>query len=175
MTRNLVNGAVGGALATAVYSVVLIAGDRAGVLDEPPPKKIMRVLLPGSKHRPKQGEGALSTIAHFAYGSAAGAVLAMLFRGERVPLPIGAAYGLAVWYASYQHWVPRLGAHPPISRDRPERQALLALGHMVYGTSLAIAMNRLGREKTPGPRVVPSEGYENERAKFLRRSAQPVY
>jgi hypothetical protein len=173
MTRNLVNGAVGGALATAVYSAVLMAGDRAGLLDQPPPKKIMRITLPGSRHRRKPGEGVLATIAHFAYGSGAGAVLGLLFRGQRIPLPVGAAYGLAVWYASFQHVVPRLGAYPPISRDSPGRQALLALGHVVYGTSLAISMNRLRTDRTPGARILPSERSEYEQSKFLT-PPQPV-
>jgi hypothetical protein len=173
MTRNLVNGAVGGALATAVFSAVLLAGDRAGVLDQPPPKKIIRAVFPGSKRRAKPGEGVLATIAHFAYGSTAGALLGLLFRGQRVPLPVGAAYGLAVWYASYQHWVPRLGAHPPISRDQPARQAVLALGHVAYGTSLAISMNRLRTERTPGARILPSERQEYERSKFL--TPEPVH
>ncbi|GAA4594467.1 hypothetical protein GCM10023194_61450 [Planotetraspora phitsanulokensis] len=171
MTRNMVNGAVGGALATAVYSAILMAGERAGLLGHPPPKRVMRVVLPGSRHRPKPGEGALATIGHFAYGSTAGAALGLLFRGQRVPLPVGAAYGLAVWYASFQHMMPRLGTYPPASRDSPGRQALLALGHMVYGTSLAISMNRLRSDRTPGARILPSE--HPERSKFLT-PPQPV-
>ncbi|GII54260.1 hypothetical protein Pth03_26490 [Planotetraspora thailandica] len=170
----MVNGAVGGAIATGVYSAVLMAGKRAGLLDHPPPKKVMRILLPGSRHRPKPGENAFATIAHFAYGSSAGAVLASLFRGQQVPLPIGAAYGLALWYAGFQHWTPRIGALPPVSHDDPRRQALLALGHVVYGVSLALSMNMLSARKGPAARISPAEGYEYQRSKFLTPQPQPA-
>src|SRR5690242_1472705 len=63
MMRNLVNGAVGGALATAVYSAMLMAADRAGLLEEPPPRRFARLNLPG-RDKPRRGENVLGTIAH---------------------------------------------------------------------------------------------------------------
>ncbi|WP_281282661.1 hypothetical protein [Nonomuraea terrae] len=39
--------------------------------------------------------------------------------------------------------MPGLGILPPIQQDRPGRQAVLAAGHVVYGVTLARAMNRL--------------------------------
>jgi hypothetical protein len=168
MTRNLVNGAVGGALATAVYSAVLMAGDGAGLLGDPPPRRFMRIASPGRKDRLRSGEGVLATIGQFVYGSAAGAALGMLGGGRRVPLAMGAAYGLAVWYAGRRRWMPRMGAIPASSREVPGRQALLATGHLLYGTSLAIAMNRLRPDRAPGAPVMPS--YDFERPKF----SQPV-
>ncbi|MCT9930852.1 DUF1440 domain-containing protein [Planotetraspora sp. A-T 1434] len=174
MMRNLVNGAVGGALGTAVMSAVMMAGDRAGVMGTPPPKRIMRVTLPGQKHRPKPGEDVLATIAHYAFGSTAGAVLGLVTGGRRIPLPLGAAYGLAIYIASYQGWVPRMGALPPATRDNFGRQAILALGHIMYGTSLAISMNRLKTEKIAGMRM-PTRGYEAERVERVARRPQPAY
>ncbi|WP_187280656.1 DUF6789 family protein [Microbispora sp. CSR-4] len=146
MMRNLVNGAVGGALATAVYSAMLMAADRAGLLEEPPPRRFARLSLSG-RDKPRRGENVLGTIAHFAFGSSCGSVLGLLSAGQRVPVPIGTAYGLLVWYFGYQGMAPSIGAYPPVPKDRPGRQAALLAGHLLWGTALAFALNRLRTEK----------------------------
>ncbi|MBB2911097.1 hypothetical protein FHS43_002362 [Streptosporangium becharense] len=151
MKRDLVKGAAGGAFATAVMSVVMLAGTRAGLMPDQPPKRIARAFLPGYKHRPKQGEGVLGAVTHFGFGSGCGALLALASGGRRVPVALGAAYGLAIWVVSYQGWVPGLGILPPISRDRPGRPAVMAAGHVVYGTMLALAVNRLRAAPQDGP------------------------
>ncbi|WP_169947932.1 DUF6789 family protein [Microbispora sp. H11081] len=142
MMRNLVNGAVGGALATAVYSAMLMAADRAGVLEEPPPRRFARLTFPG-REKPRRGENVLGTIAHFAFGSSCGSVLGLLSAGQRVPVPIGTAYGLLVWYFGCQGMAPSIGVHPPVPKDRVGRQAALLAGHLLWGTALALALNRL--------------------------------
>ncbi|GAA2876818.1 hypothetical protein GCM10010517_38090 [Streptosporangium fragile] len=144
MAHDLVRGAAGGVLATAVMSVVMLAGSRAGLMRDQPPKRIARAFLPGHKHRPKRGEGVLGAITHFGFGAACGSLLALASGRRRVPVTLGVAYGLAIWAVSYQGWVPGLGILPPISRDRPGRPAVMAAGHVVYGTVLALAVNRLG-------------------------------
>ncbi|GAB2444794.1 DUF6789 family protein [Streptosporangium sandarakinum] len=143
--RNLVRGAVAGAGATAVMSVVMLAGQRAGLMPDQPPKRIARAVLPGHRHRPKPGEKALGTIAHFGFGAACGSLLALLRGGRRAPVTLGAGYGLAIWLVSYQGWVPGFGILPPISGDRPGRPAVMAAGHVVYGTVLAVLLDRLRR------------------------------
>ncbi|MEU8193692.1 hypothetical protein AB0C10_07910 [Microbispora amethystogenes] len=149
MMRNLVNGAVGGALATAVYSAMLMAADRAGLLEEPPPRRFARVTLPGRGSRPKPGESVLSTIAHYAFGSSCGTVLGLLSAGQRVPVPIGTAYGLLVWHFGCRGLAPAIGAYPPLPKDRPGRQATLLAGHLLWGTALVLALNRLRAERAP--------------------------
>ncbi|MEU7941526.1 DUF6789 family protein [Microbispora bryophytorum] len=148
MMRNLVNGAVGGALATAVYSAMLMAADRAGLLEEPPPRRFARLTLSG-RDKPRRGENVLGTIAHFAFGSSCGSMLGLLSAGQRVPVPIGTAYGLLVWYFGYQGLAPSIGAYPPLPKDRAGRQAALLAGHLLWGTALALALNRLRSEKAP--------------------------
>lgn len=81
MKRDLVKGAAGGAFATAVMSVVMLAGTRAGLMPDQPPKRIARAFLPGYKHRPKQGEGVLGAVTHFGFGSGCGALLALASGG----------------------------------------------------------------------------------------------
>ncbi|WP_031172387.1 DUF6789 family protein [Streptosporangium roseum] len=143
MTRDLVNGAVGGVLATAAMSVVMLAGDRMGLMPDQPPKRIARAILPGHLHRPKSGEGVLGAITHFGFGAACGALYALVRGRRRTPILLGAGYGLAIWFVSYEGWVPRLGILPPVSGDRPGRPAVMAAGHVVYGTVLVLAVNRL--------------------------------
>ncbi|NUW29841.1 hypothetical protein HTZ77_00115 [Nonomuraea sp. SMC257] len=142
MLRHLVNGAIGGALATAAMSTVMVAGQRAGLMGDQPPKRIVRAILPGHPRKPKPGEGVLATAAHFAFGMGSGALFGVLTRG-RGRVPLGVLYGLAIWYGSYAGWVPRLTTLPPAHRDRPGRQAVMAAGHVVYGVALANAVNRL--------------------------------
>ncbi|WP_061294015.1 DUF6789 family protein [Herbidospora cretacea] len=140
--RKLSAGAVGGLLATGAMSVVMLAGRGMGLMDEQPPKRVVRALLPGSRHRPKQGERPLALLAHFGFGAVAGSAFALATR--RASPSAGAAYGLAMWLASYQGWVPALGALPPVSRDQPGRQFVMAAGHVVYGVTLSSTLNRLG-------------------------------
>jgi hypothetical protein len=143
MMRNLAEGALSGVLATAAMSAVMLAGDRAGLMGEHPPKRIARAALPGHRHRPKPGEGVLGAVAHFAFGAASGALFAVTMDGREPRLPLGVAYGLAIWAVSYQGWVPGLGIMPPVHRDRPGRQVVMAAGHVVYGTVLLLVLNRL--------------------------------
>ncbi|TMR12748.1 hypothetical protein ETD86_32065 [Nonomuraea turkmeniaca] len=143
MMRNLMYGAVSGAVATAAMSVVMVAGQRAGFMADQPPKRIARAALPGHKHRRKPGEGVLGAVAHVGFGSASGGLFGLMTRGRHTPLPLGIAYALTIWIGSYAGWVPRLGILPSIPRDQPGRQTVMAAGHVVYGVTLACAMNRL--------------------------------
>ncbi|MFG2076341.1 DUF6789 family protein [Nonomuraea maritima] len=147
MKGALVRGAISGAVATAAMSGVMVAGQRAGMLPEQPPKRIVRALLPGHRHRRKQGEGVMGALAHVGFGTVSGSVYGLVTRGRRVPVPVGVAYGLALWIGGYAGWVPGLGVLPPIPRDRPGRQWVMAAGHVVYGTALACVMNGLARRR----------------------------
>ncbi|MFF5112960.1 DUF6789 family protein [Streptosporangium sp. NPDC000509] len=146
MIRDLVRGAGSGVLATAAMSAVMLAGERAGLMRDQPPKRIVRGLLPGHRHRPKSGERALGAIAHFGFGATGGAAFALFCGGRRAPVTLGVAYGLAIWLVSYQGWVPKLEVLPPIDEDQPGRRAVMAAGHVVYGAMLALAVNGPRRE-----------------------------
>lgn len=154
MMRNLVNGAVGGALATAAMSVVMVGGGKAGLMGDQPPKRIVRAVLPGGKRRSKPGEGVLGAVAHFGFGSGFGALFGLLSRGRPVPVSYGVAYALAIWLGSYAGWVPRLTTIPSITRDYPGRPVVMGSGHLVYGATLAVLLNGLAARARPAPRPV---------------------
>ncbi|MFI7451883.1 DUF6789 family protein [Nonomuraea sp. NPDC049714] len=152
MMRELVNGAVSGTLATAAMSTVMVTGEKAGLMHGQPPKHIVRGLLPGSERRRKKGEGVLGAVAHLAFGAASGAAFGLLCRRRRGRMPLGVGYALLIWVVSYAGWAPRLSALPPLERDDPGRQGVMAAGHVVYGATLAFLLNRLD----PG-RAIPAE------------------
>ncbi|MBB5085313.1 DUF6789 family protein [Nonomuraea endophytica] len=143
MLRQAAAGAAAGVLATLTMSAVMVAGRRTGLMNEHPPKNIVRAMLPGSKHRPKPGENMLAALAHLGFGAAAGATFGAVAGRHRTSAPAGAGYGLAIWLTSYQGWLPGLDILPPISQDRPGRPAVMAAGHVVYGLTLARALRRL--------------------------------
>ncbi|WP_084963525.1 DUF6789 family protein [Thermoactinospora rubra] len=136
MIRNLLRGAAAGSMATTAMSTVMLAGDRLGLMKDQPPRRIVRRVWG------RTGEKPLAAAAHLGFGSAGGALLSAVTRGRGVPAPVGAAYGLAIWLASYQGWVPAIGAMPPAHRDRPGRQAVMIAAHIVYGIVLARSLRR---------------------------------
>jgi hypothetical protein len=145
MLRNLLKGALAGTAATTAMSAVMLAGQRAGLMRDQPPRRIVRGLLPGHRRRVKPGEKPLALLTHYAFGSAFGALLAVLSRGRGVSVPIGAGYGLAIWLASYEGWVPSVAAIPPAHRDSRGRVAVMTAGHLVYGGVLARALRPVSR------------------------------
>ena len=83
----------------------------------------------------------VTTIAHFAYGAAVGAMIAAMD-----PAPSkrsGALAGSAVWLASYMGWIPAMNVLEPATRH-PKRRNLLMIGvHLVWGAATASAMREL--------------------------------
>jgi uncharacterized membrane protein YagU involved in acid resistance len=79
---------------------------------------------------------ALTTVAHFAFGTVAGAVYgAVLERGRSTALT-GIVYGLAVWALAYGVGLPSLGLHPAAADDTEDRNAVLVVSHVVWGATL---------------------------------------
>ncbi|HVK16124.1 MAG TPA: DUF6789 family protein [Fimbriiglobus sp.] len=89
----------------------------------------------------KQG---LTAIAHFGYGTAAGAVYGLI--RPSLPLPgavAGVAYGLAVWAGSYMGLLPALRLYPHAEGESAERGALMIAAHVVWGAALGIVTDQL--------------------------------
>ncbi len=84
----------------------------------------------------------LTTLSHFAYGAACGALVAAV--NPRPTGREGAAAGVAVWLASYMGWIPAVGLLKPATRH-PARRNLLMIGvHLVWGATTAKAMCEIG-------------------------------
>lgn len=143
-------GAVSGAVATLFHSAVMFAlhprlprarrqplppteitavvADRAGV---PMPRR--RVALTVA-----------TTVSHFGYGAAAGALYAPIAgRGRRRRTLAGIGYGLAVWAVSYLGWIPALRILPPATQQPRQHNLMMILAHVAWGAALALAYDRL--------------------------------
>ncbi len=109
-------------------------------------------------------KAALALASHFGYGATMGAMYGMF--GRRLPLPSaarGAAFGLAVWAASYVGWLPALGILPPPPRRPAGRNGLLIATHLVWGAVTALVADsaqRQGSSLRPTQRrsVMPRRG-----------------
>jgi uncharacterized membrane protein YagU involved in acid resistance len=135
--KQIATGAVAGLVATAAMTAVMTSlfrmlprRDRYPL----PPVEIVSRLI-GRRASP-----AVSLLAHFAYGALTGALWGRL---RTARLAAGAAYGLAVWGASYLGWLPALGILKPATRHPPARNALMLLAHLAWGATLAAATRRL--------------------------------
>lgn len=129
----VVAGAVGGLIATGPMSAVLGLGGLLHLLPEQPPRRILEHLLPAGAPAPSRP---LAVLAHIGYGAAAGSAFALLPRRARRPAG-GLLFGLLLWAAGYEGWVPAIGALPPAHRDRRDRVLTMIAAHAMYGTVLS--------------------------------------
>lgn len=87
-------------------------------------------------HEPRgRTAGVLAAVAHVGFGAGTGAAYALLPPARR-PAARGTVVSLLVYAVSYAGWVPALGALPAADRDRPDRQAVMAVAHGVFGVVL---------------------------------------
>ena len=94
----------------------------------------------------EEGLKAATVVGHFAYGAAAGAVVAPLAGRTSRPVASGVGLGLALWAAGYLGWVPAFGLMRPATEQPAARNALMIAAHAVWGattgTIVARAPNR---------------------------------
>jgi hypothetical protein len=144
MRRALVRGGVSGILATGVMSVVFVVAQRAGLLDEKPPRLIVDRFLPALTER---SANRVALVTHFAYGAAGGVVHEFSRRIVPASTPHGRAlrgvvFGLLVWAVGYEGWVPVARVLPFAHRDDRGRAGSILAAHLVYGLSLEWASAR---------------------------------
>ena len=144
LLRKLEQGATAGALATVPMTAVMLGAQRLGLLGQAPPAKITNAALAKVGAQPTGDERtALTALAHFGFGAAAGALFSLARPGRpslaRAALE-GAAFGTAVWATSYIGVIPRLGIMPEPQHDRPGRPSTMVLAHWVFGASLGLVV-----------------------------------
>ena len=81
---------------------------------------------------------ALTALAHFGFGAAAGAVYGAAFGPRRASVLTGVLYGLAVWAGAYGVGLPSLGLHPAAAHDTDDRNQVLIVSHAVWGAVLGM-------------------------------------
>lgn len=150
VAARMARGAVSGLAGTAGMSALMLVAGRRGLLGEQPPQTIAEraVHVGGGEQPPAPVNRALGVGAHLAFGLGAGAAYALL--PDRLPPQArGCLWGLGIYAASYQGWVPALGALPKASEDRRDRVAVMVLAHLAYGSVLAGTDQSLRRISNP--------------------------
>lgn len=148
------DGAIGGLVATAAMSAVMLAGEKAGLMPRQPPDDIAGAALDaaGISGQSPKAQDALAVLTHFGFGAAGGAVFGLLHRRLRLPIPAavhGVVFGGLVWAASYKGWIPALHILPPPERDTPGRPTTMLLAHGVYGATLGAVVGDNDKHRRP--------------------------
>ena len=151
--HRLAAGFIAGTLATLPMTLVMVilhklfvGGDEESL---PPYKVTMQVSdklglwhhLLGDESRTS-----LALLAHFAYGGVGGIVYGAAQSLLRLPAALtGVLYAVLFWAGHYFGGLPALGLYP--HKDRADRQAVMAVAHLVWGAALAAVWIRLVRRE----------------------------
>jgi hypothetical protein len=152
--QTLLAGAAAGCVATVPMTLVMEALHRTLPREEEaplPPRQITSRAADAvgieddlSERQKRQ----LTLVAHYGYGTAAGAVYGAL--APHVPLPPvvrGVAFGLTVWAGSYLGLLPATGLLHSATRERAERNALMIAAHIVWGGVLGVLAEEPNRAR----------------------------
>lgn len=165
LSSRLVIGAVAGFVGTMAMTAAMNRMHRRLPAKERYPLTPREIVDSGSKQLslplPEEAAKDVTTMAHFAYGAASGALLGAtnVMIG---PIPGGLA-GITIWLGSYMGWIPAANILT-LPSDHPARRNLLMLtAHVVWGAATAQAMRELvlARETILGPgpdKDAPPEG-----------------
>ena len=147
IARGAVIGAVAGTVATLAMSVLMVLGQRAGLLGKMPPRRVSeKAQEVAGISLPDPLTDALAAILHVALGAGAGAGYGATRAVTKSPLPgaaEGAVFGLAFWAANYIGVAPALGILPPPDRDKPGRPPVMIAAHLVFGSVLGTIVDAL--------------------------------
>lgn len=92
----------------------------------------------------------LAWVLHFAFGAGTGALYAPLAQAMTAPPPLrGIAYGLTVWFTSYEGWLPAAEVLPPASRHPAGRNLMMIAAHVIWGAVLDWLFSRLDEGAQP--------------------------
>jgi hypothetical protein len=118
----------------------------------PAPGQVARRLIEGFTQRelPDRWAWLTSTVAHWCYGSAAGAVYGIVAGSVRRPRPrYGLPFGAAVWASGY-FVLPEAGLYQPIWEYGANTLAWDLAAHLGYGATTGAAFWLLVRERATG-------------------------
>jgi hypothetical protein len=142
--RCVTRGALGGVAATAAMSLVMLASRRLGLVGKLAPEHITEETLDAAGVQRDEGEeDVATTLAHLAYGTANGAVFALV--APRMPGPPalrGLLFAGGLLLVSYEGWVPAARILPPLHVQTRGGAWTLVASHVVYGVVLSLATSR---------------------------------
>ena len=148
-------GAAAGAVATGAMSLFLEGARAAGSIDREPPDIITENMerKAGMRVMPADSYRARWIGVHTAFGTGMGAV----YGAMRPLLPrhtaiAGALFGAGLWTTMYTGVLPLAKLYPEPDDDWKPRAWTIALGHLVYGLTLAAAFDAArcsGRRRDP--------------------------
>jgi uncharacterized membrane protein YagU involved in acid resistance len=140
-------GAAAGISATLVMTIVmrrmhqlLPAVDRYSL----PPREIVQQIALKSEMKEAALQD-LTLLCHFVFGTATGALFAILPASRSVYS--GVAYGMGVWVFSYLGWIPRFAILSPASRHPAPRNILMLVAHGIWGAVVAGSLYELEQSK----------------------------
>lgn len=161
--RDLLAGAVAGALATGPMTVTMTALRRRlpdARRQAIPPRQITRSIAAKTgvaRALDAEQESAATYGAHLGYGASVGAVYpAFAARVPAPPLVAGPLFGLAVWAGSYLGWLPAAGILRSAAREPAGRNAMMIAAHLVFGAATALVYEAT-RERARGA-ATPEDG-----------------
>jgi hypothetical protein len=159
-TLRLLLGFICGVAATGPMSAIMVAIHRrlpAGERYPLPPREItMKAIerVPGGREIDPATRSALTWLAHFGYGGAAGALYAganAVAVGSQKSTERGLLFGLLVWAVSYLGLLPGLGVLKPVTEHPVRRSGLMIVAHLAWGLILAglyeVFTSDIGQEK----------------------------
>ncbi len=139
---DILKGAAAGFAATVPMTIAM-EGLRAALPREQhrrmPPREIVDRTVDKAGAAPEVDRGdrvAITTLAHLAFGTLAGAVYGAMVGSRRSSVLKGVGFGLAVWALAYGVGLPSLGLHPAAADDTNDRNAVLLASHVVWGATL---------------------------------------
>ncbi len=134
-----VEGAVDGSIAVIPMTMVFWGARVAGLLDEVPPHKAMRSLMP---ERREPELSLLSGAAHIAVGASLGSAFTVLDRRPCSRVAAGLLFGMGAWLVGYEVVMPATTDIAPAHRDRRARALVIFIAHIVYGYALGSLRGR---------------------------------
>jgi uncharacterized membrane protein YagU involved in acid resistance len=140
----LVLGFIGGLVATGPMSVVMVLLHRrlppAERYPLPPHEITTKAMesVPEAEPMDPAKHAALTWMAHFGYGGAAGALYAGVQRWLPRPPAGGLLFGMLVWAFSYLGLLPGLRVLTSATAHPARRNVLMIVAHLVWGGVLAV-------------------------------------
>jgi hypothetical protein len=151
----ILHAAVRGAIAAMAMTGMRAFTVDLGLVEETPPRAILRQRAAGLIRRVPRGRGrTVIELAHWGYGAAGGAAFGLLPDSVRKRAWAGPAYGVALWVLFEIGIAPALGL-TQAKRLRVAERAALAADHFLYGFVLS-EFRRRPQESPDRPGTLPA-------------------